>query len=214
MIPCFLVCFVILFYNTFLICVRTSSVEILGDLDQVWIFPGSIHICTSQSTTNPATGHHFEYHHQLAVHFSFLKTLLTHGMVSLGLEIFSWFLFFSTLSSTKDKYTSFSCCLLFFWSFLGLHPQHMEVPRLGVESELQLLAYTTAMATWDPSRVCNPHHSSQWCQIPNLLSEARDQIPILMDNRFVPAEPRQALLISLFLKPLALPCIFHAPRNY
>ena len=135
-------------------------------------------------------------------------------MVSLGLEIFSWFLFFSTLSSTKDKYTSFSCCLLFFWSFLGLHPQHMEVPRLGVESELQLLAYTTAMATWDPSRVCNPHHSSQWCQIPNLLSEARDQIPILMDNRFVPAEPRQALLISLFLKPLALPCIFHAPRNY
>ena len=34
---------------------------------------------------------------------------------------------------------------LFF--FLGCHPQHMEVPRLGVESELQLLAYTTATAT-------------------------------------------------------------------
>ena len=29
----------------------------------------------------------------------------------------------------------------------GLHPQHMEVPRLGVESELQLLAYATATAT-------------------------------------------------------------------
>ena len=28
--------------------------------------------------------------------------------------------------------------------FLGLHLQHMEVPRLGVESELQLPAYTTA----------------------------------------------------------------------
>ena len=27
---------------------------------------------------------------------------------------------------------------LFFFSFLGLHPWHMEVPRLGVESELQL----------------------------------------------------------------------------
>ena len=26
--------------------------------------------------------------------------------------------------------------------FLGLHLQHMEVPRLGVESELQQLAYT------------------------------------------------------------------------
>ena len=28
-----------------------------------------------------------------------------------------------------------------FLPFLGLLPQHMEVPRLGVESELQLLAY-------------------------------------------------------------------------
>ena len=32
--------------------------------------------------------------------------------------------------------------------FLGAHPQHMELPRLGVKSELQLLAYTTA--TPDP----------------------------------------------------------------
>ena len=29
-----------------------------------------------------------------------------------------------------------------------------EVPRLGVESELQLPAYTTATATWDPSHIC------------------------------------------------------------
>ena len=37
----------------------------------------------------------------------------------------------------------------FFWLFvfLGPHPQHMEVPRLGVERELQLPAYTTATAT-------------------------------------------------------------------
>ena len=28
----------------------------------------------------------------------------------------------------------------------GLHLQHMEVPRLGVQSELQLLAYATATA--------------------------------------------------------------------
>ena len=34
----------------------------------------------------------------------------------------------------------------FFFSFvfLGLHPRHTEVPRLGVELELQLAAYTTA----------------------------------------------------------------------
>ena len=34
--------------------------------------------------------------------------------------------------------------------FLGLHPWHMEIPRLGVESELQLLAYATATAMPDP----------------------------------------------------------------
>ena len=44
--------------------------------------------------------------------------------------------------------------------FLQLHLHHMEVPRLGVESELQLLAYTTNTATWDPSCcVCDPHHT-------------------------------------------------------
>ena len=32
----------------------------------------------------------------------------------------------------------------FFCVFLGPHLRHMEVPRLGVESELQLLSYTTA----------------------------------------------------------------------
>ena len=43
---------------------------------------------------------------------------------------------------------------LFFGLFvLGPHPQHMEVPRLGVESELQLLAYATATATPDPSHL-------------------------------------------------------------
>ena len=30
----------------------------------------------------------------------------------------------------------------FFLSFLGLHPRHMEVPRLELQSELQLPAYT------------------------------------------------------------------------
>ena len=41
--------------------------------------------------------------------------------------------------------------------FLGLHPQHMEVSRLGVLLELQLPAYTTATATPDPSHVCSLH---------------------------------------------------------
>jgi len=43
--------------------------------------------------------------------------------------------------------------------FLGLHSRHMEVPRLRVESELQLLAYTTAKVTPDPSCIFSLHHS-------------------------------------------------------
>ena len=46
----------------------------------------------------------------------------------------------------------------FFFCFLGLYLWHMEVPRLGAESELLLLAYATA--TWDLSIVCNLHHGS------------------------------------------------------
>ena len=34
--------------------------------------------------------------------------------------------------------------ILIYFCFLGLHAQHMEVHRLGVQSELQLLGYTTA----------------------------------------------------------------------
>ena len=58
--------------------------------------------------------------------------------------------------------------------FLGPHPQHMEVPRLGVKLELQLLAYTTATAKPDLSHVCNLNHTSQQCWILNPLREARD----------------------------------------
>ena len=49
--------------------------------------------------------------------------------------------------------------------FLGPHPLHMEVPRLGVESELQLPTYTTAIAMPDLSRICDLHHSSWQRQI-------------------------------------------------
>ena len=56
----------------------------------------------------------------------------------------------------------------------------MEVPRVGVKLELQLLAYATATATSDLSCVCDLHHSSQQCRILNPLSRARDQTCILM----------------------------------
>ena len=56
--------------------------------------------------------------------------------------------------------------------FLGPHARHIEVPRLGVESELQQPAYTTAMP--DPGHVCNLHHSPWQYWILNPLSKAGD----------------------------------------
>ena len=66
--------------------------------------------------------------------------------------------------------------------FLGLHLQLMEVPRLGVQSELQPPAYSTATATWDLSRICDLHHSSWQHQILNPLSEVRERTCVLMDT--------------------------------
>ena len=75
-------------------------------------------------------------------------------------------------------------CLVFFFFFsfffLRPHPQHMEVPRLGVESDLQLPATVTAIATQYLSRVCNLLHSSWQHQISYPLSKARDRTCILM----------------------------------
>ena len=95
---------------------------------------------------------------------------------------------------------SFFCCCL-----LGPHPQHMEVPSLGVELELQLLAYTTA--TQDPSIICNLHRSSWQHQILNPLSKARVWTYLLMDasqicfHSATAGTPRK-----LYLTPASLCC--------
>ena len=55
---------------------------------------------------------------------------------------------------------------LFVCLFLGLHSRHREVPRLGS------CQATPQPQQWgNPSLVCDLHHSSQQCWIPNLLSE-------------------------------------------
>ena len=82
-------------------------------------------------------------------------------------------------SRIKKKSTLLSCSFFFFF-LLGPHQWHMEVPRLGVQSEWQLQAYTTAM--WDLSCICNLHCSLWQRWILNPLSEARDQTCILMDT--------------------------------
>ena len=58
----------------------------------------------------------------------------------------------------------------------------MEVPGLRVKSELQLQAYTTAMAAPDLSHICDLCCSLWQCQILKPLSEIRDRTHILMDT--------------------------------
>ena len=74
---------------------------------------------------------------------------------------------------------------VFLFVFLGPYPWHMEISRLWAQWELQLPAYTTATATWEPSCICSLYHSSQQCQILNPLSKARDWTHVLTDNSWV-----------------------------
>lgn len=60
-----------------------------------------------------------------------------------------WLLVFKPLRLNRKR-------ILTFFFFLGLHLQYMEVPRLGVKSELQLPAYTTVTATPAPSHYLRP----------------------------------------------------------
>ena len=60
----------------------------------------------------------------------------------------------------------------------------MEVPRLGVESELGmgLPAHTRATAMWDLRYMRVGYHSLQQHWMLNPLSEARDQTCVPMDT--------------------------------
>ena len=74
---------------------------------------------------------------------------------------------------TRNSMYSF---FLSFSLFLQPHLQHMEVPRLGVQSELQLPAYAKATAMSVPRRRIWDLHQSSWQhQILNPLSEPRDR---------------------------------------
>ena len=77
----------------------------------------------------------------------------------------------------------------FFFFFLGPHPWHVEVPRLGVEVELQSWAYGRVTAMPDLSHICDLHDSSWQNQILNPMSKARHRTYILMDTRFITAKP-------------------------
>ena len=64
----------------------------------------------------------------------------------------------------------------------------MEIPRLGVELELQLQPPASlhhSHSNADLSHICDLHHSSQQCWIPHPVSKARDQTHILLDTSCV-----------------------------
>ena len=92
----------------------------------------------------------------------------------------SWILVrFLSAEPWQELLVCFSWSHLFF-CFVGPHLKHMEVSSLEAESELQLLAYTTATVMQDLSCICDLHHSSQQHQILNPLSKAKDRTCILM----------------------------------
>ena len=69
---------------------------------------------------------------------------------------------------------------------------HMEVPRLGVKWELQLLSYATATATWDLSCIWDLHHSN--AGFPTYwVREGGDRTRILLDTSQISAEPEWEL---------------------
>ena len=85
--------------------------------------------------------------------------------------------------------------LFIYLVFLGLHLRHMEVPRLRVKSELQLLAYDTATATgiWAMSATCTTVHGNAR----SLTHRARPRIEPVSSwilVRFLSTEPQWELL--------------------
>ena len=103
--------------------------------------------------------------------------------------------------------------LIFFVFFLGWHLQHMEVPGIGVESDLWLPAYT-ATPTQDLSHICNLHCSS-WHQIPDPLSEARDQTDILIYTSWVfnpPSHNGNSSPVFLKVSELGVPAMVQQIR--
>ena len=81
--------------------------------------------------------------------------------------------------------------LFYNWKFVPQSPSPISLFRVapmayggsytGVQSELQLPAYTTATATLDLSHICDLSHSSWQQQVLNTLDEVRDQTCVLMD---------------------------------
>ena len=148
----------------------------LSDLTSLSVIVSrSIHIAPNGNISFLVTAYHCVYTVCIYMHISCI-----HSSVKGNLGCFHVLAIVNSAAVNIGVRALFSCPS--FFCFLGLHSCLMEVPRLGVKSELQLPAYTTATATQDLSSICDLHHSSWQCQILNPLSEARDRTYVLMDT--------------------------------
>ena len=86
--------------------------------------------------------------------------------------------------------------------FLGPHPRHMEIPRLGVKLELQLPAYATATAMQHPSRVCDlpTAHSNTRSPTHWVRSGIKPALSWILLVGFASAVPQWELPKKAFLK--------------
>ena len=104
--------------------------------------------------------------------------------------------------SQSPSLTSFLSSSFFSFVLSGPHPQHMEVPRLGVESELLLPAYATATATTD--RKTSVTYTTAHSNAGSLTHWARPGIELATSwllLRFVSSAPWWELCSCLFSKP-------------
>ena len=88
---------------------------------------------------------------------------------------------------------------IYLFIFLGSHPWHTEVPRLGVKSELQLWTYTTAIATQNLSRLAT--YTTAHSNTRSLTHWARPRIEpatLWLLVRFMSTVPQWELLCFIF----------------
>ena len=109
-------------------------------------------------------------------------------------------------------------CPSSFFGLLGPHPQHMEVPRLGTESELQLQScHSHSNSGSEPCPQPAPLLPATW--ILNPLKEARDRTCVLTGTSWVCYHPATtgtppltfliclSCLLSLYFKRMRTPCV-------
>ena len=94
----------------------------------------------------------------------------------------SYILWHIRYNSKWDRSPLFFFFFFFFFLLFRAAIKAHEVPRLGIKLEMQLPAYTTAIATLDPTHIFNLYCSSRQHWILNPLSKARVQTCIFMDT--------------------------------